>query len=293
MIKCFLTGATGQLGVELQHTCPPDVELKGVSRDALDICQDQVVSEVVGRCRPDIIINCAAYTAVDRAEQESEHAFAVNARGAANIAKAGVKCGARVIHISTDFVFAGTGPVPYRPDDATGPVNLYGASKLEGEKRVFDITRGSCLILRTAWLYSTHGRNFVNTMLRLMKERDFLRVVDDQIGTPTWANGLARAIWKCVTIPDMHGIHHWTDAGVASWYDFAVAIAEEGIALKLLDHSITILPVPTKEYPTPARRPACSVIDTSLTRRVLGLTPPHWRVALRQMLQEYKERSNE
>ncbi|MBE9551818.1 MAG: dTDP-4-dehydrorhamnose reductase, partial [Proteobacteria bacterium] len=210
MIKCFLTGATGQLGVELQHTCPPDVELKGVSRDALDICQDQVVSEVVGRCRPDIIINCAAYTAVDRAEQESEHAFAVNARGAANIAKAGVKCGARVIHISTDFVFAGTGPVPYRADDATGPVNLYGASKLEGEKRVFDITRGSCLILRTAWLYSTHGRNFVNTMLRLMNERDLLRVVDDQIGNPTWTNGLARAIWKCVAIPDMHGIHHWT-----------------------------------------------------------------------------------
>jgi dTDP-4-dehydrorhamnose reductase len=232
-----------------------------------------------------VIVNAAAYTAVDRAETEKDRAHAVNATGAANVAIAASEAGARLIHVSTDFVFDGRSPLPYRPEDAVAPLSEYGRSKLAGEEGVRAALGESALILRTAWLHAAGGPNFVLTMLRLMKERGSVRVVSDQIGTPTWARGLAAAIWRAAPLTGFSGTHHWTDAGVASWYDFAVAIAEEGQAANLLPSGVLVEPIRTEDYPTPARRPASSVLDKTSAWSVLG-TSPHWRVHLREMLRD-------
>ncbi|HYM48447.1 MAG TPA: dTDP-4-dehydrorhamnose reductase, partial [Burkholderiaceae bacterium] len=232
------------------------------------------------------IINAAAYTHVDRAETEHQRAIAINADGPANLAAAARSVDARLIHVSTDFVFDGGSSRPYRPEDTAAPTSAYGLSKLEGERRVTAIGEQRVLIVRTAWLYAARGNNFVNTMLKLMRERQELRVVADQIGTPTWATTLARALWAAARRPALHGIYHWTDAGVASWYDFAVAIQEEALARKLLARAIPICPIRTEDYPTPAKRPAYSVLDK--TRSVADFDMPlvHWRAALRQMFAE-------
>jgi dTDP-4-dehydrorhamnose reductase len=190
--------------------------------------------------------------------------------------------------VSTDFVFDGTQSHPYLPTDRTNPLGVYGASKLAGEQLALAAYPEGLAIVRTAWLYSAFGNNFVTTMLRLMGERERLGVVADQVGTPTWTCGLAGALWQMCRVQPK-GIHHWTDAGVASWYDFAVAIQEEGLACGLLAREIPIQPINTVDYPTSARRPAYSVLDKTETWAALGMTPPHWRVALRRMLLEYKE----
>jgi dTDP-4-dehydrorhamnose reductase len=184
-------------------------------------------------------------------------------------------------------VFDGAASVPYRPEAATNPLSVYGATKLAGERAVLEGLPGRSVVLRTAWVYAAEGANFVRTMLRVMKANGTVRVVADQVGTPTAARGLAEAIWQLVAKPEITGIHHWTDAGVASWYDFAVAIAEEGELLGLVPPDVTVTPIATAEYPTPARRPSYSVLDkTSLTSR--GLTPLHWRKRLRSVLGEMK-----
>jgi dTDP-4-dehydrorhamnose reductase len=283
-MKVLLTGAGGQLGWEVRRAKPAGVELVALASGALDITDPQAVARVVATERPGVIINAAAYTAVDRAEEERERAFAVNGQGAANLAQAAREHGARLVHISTDFIFDGLQSTPYRPGDLPHPLGVYGQSKLAGEERIMAITAGhDTTIIRTAWVYSAHGHNFVKTMLRLMAERDTLAVISDQVGTPTWAANLARAVWM-VVIEGITGVHHYTDAGVASWYDFAMAIMEEATALGVLTRQPTIRPIPSSAYPLPARRPPYSVLDKESLWQATGLTPEHWRVALRKML---------
>ena len=287
-MKVLLAGGSGQLGRELQRCKPADVELLALGSQELDLRAAETVAARVSGFRPQVIINTAAYTAVDRAESEPEAAFAVNAAGAASLAQAARATGAYCLQVSTDFVFDGAQSRPYLPADKTNPLGVYGASKLAGEQLALEVYPEGMAIIRTAWLYAVFGNNFVTTMLRLMGERERLGVVADQVGTPTWGRGLAEALWRmCRAQPK--GICHWTDAGVASWYDFAVAIQEEGFGCGLLAREIPIRPITTAEYPTPARRPAYSVLDKSETWAALGITPSHWRVALRQMLLEYKE----
>jgi dTDP-4-dehydrorhamnose reductase len=264
------------------------MELICLERRQLDITDRDAVSAAVRAAQPDLIINAAAYTAVDRAESEPELARAVNADGAGHLARAAAAVGARLFHLSTDFVFAGDQTTPYRETDPPAPLNIYGQSKLAGEHAVLAVQPQNALIVRTGWLYAAQGQNFVKTMLRLLRERPRLEVVWDQVGTPTWARTLATALWAAAGRPELQGIYHWSDAGVASWYDFAVAIQEEGLRLGLLDQTIPIHPISSAAYPTPARRPAFSVLDKSSAWRDFGLAGRHWRVCLRQMLEELK-----
>jgi len=295
--RVLITGANGQVGWELQKTAPVGIEIVARDQNSLDICDQVQVNRIIAELSPNVVINAAAYTSVDKAEQEPELAYAVNAAGAGYLARVCHDQGVRLIHISTDFVFDGTQSNPYSPDDLPNPLNVYGASKLEGEKQVSEFTKGNAVILRTAWVYSVHGHNFVKTMLRLLKERAELNVVVDQIGTPTWAKGLARVIWEIVEKPNVQGIFHWTDAGVASWYDFAVAIQEEALMIGLLDDQVEIAPIPSESYPLPALRPSSSVLDKSSLYEILdcvesSFTPQHWRASLRAMLEKLKSRDD-
>jgi len=287
-VRVLLVGANGQLGRELQHCKPTGTELLALGSQELDLRDPGDVIAKVSTFRPRVIINGAAYTAVDRAESDPDTAFAVNAQGAASLAQAACTVGAYCLQVSTDFVFDGAQSRPYLISDRTNPLGVYGASKLAGEQLVLAAYPEGVAIVRTAWLYSAFGNNFVTTMLRLMVERENIGVVADQIGTPTWGRGLAEALWQMCRVQPK-GIHHWTDAGVASWYDFAVAIQEEGFGCGLLDREIPIRPINTVDYPTPAKRPSYSVLDKTETWAALGIQPTHWRQALRQMLLEYKE----
>ena len=288
-MKALITGANGQLGWELQRTRPDDWDIVALSRTELDITDSTAVSSAINKHQPDLVINTAAYTAVDKAESEKDKAYDVNAKGAANIAKEAVDSGVRLIHISTDFVFDGNKSQPYLPADKPNPTCVYSASKLQGEQDVISITNGKAMALRTSWVYSVHGKNFVKTMLKLMTERDGISVVADQIGIPTWAKKFAQAIWLIAAKKEMQGIWHWTNADVASWYDFSKAIQEEAFELGLLNKKIPILPIQTKDYPTPAKRPSYSVLDSTATWKALGYTAPHWRESLRMMLEELKK----
>jgi dTDP-4-dehydrorhamnose reductase len=287
-ITVLLTGAGGQLGRELQLAAPAGVTLVSLGRGALDISQPAEVRRVFDEVRPAWVLNAAAYTAVDRAETEEALALRINAEGAGHLAAACVTHGAGLVHVSTDFVFDGESSHPYAPDATPAPLGAYGRSKLEGERAVLAAHPGA-LIVRTGWVYSRFGSNFVKTMLRLMAERDSLSVVCDQVGTPTWARGLAEALWAAVDRPRLQGIYHWSDAGVSSWYDFAVAIAEEALAVGLLPRTPEVRPIPASDYPTAARRPAYSVLNKQQSWRDLAVAPIHWRVQLRAMLQDLKE----
>jgi dTDP-4-dehydrorhamnose reductase len=283
--KALITGAAGQLGRELLAVAPSSWDTVGCSSSELDITRPESVADVLGRERPTLVINAAAYTNVDAAEQEADRAEAVNASGAAHVAAGARRIGARLIHLSTDFVFDGGQGRPYLPEDQPRPLGVYGRSKLAGESEVARLTRGEALIVRTAWLYSGTGRNFVLTLLRLLSERDEVGIVSDQVGTPTSCGSLAEALWAAATCQHLHGIHHWTDAGVATRYDFAVAIQEESLALGLLTRVIPIRPLRSEEYPTAAKRPCYSVLDATATSSILGLPRRHWRSNLRAMLQ--------
>lgn len=280
-MKVLVTGANGQLGRALVRRAPAGVQLLAHGRDALDVTQPQSVPRVLAM-EPAVIVNAAAYTAVDQAETERAAAYAVNASGAEHMARAARELGCRLVHISTDFVFDGAQGRPYTPESKPNPLNVYGASKLAGEQAVQAI-KPDALILRTAWLYDETGSNFVHSMLRLMRTRAELHVVDDQIGTPTAAAGLAQCIWRAIE-RRLSGIQHWTDAGVASWYDFAVAIGQTAMSLGLLHRGVAVRPVPSSAYPTPASRPAFSVLDKTATWQALALTPGHWSTALADTL---------
>jgi dTDP-4-dehydrorhamnose reductase len=286
--KVIVTGAGGQLGRELQRSVPEGWECAALSRSQLDIGDEHQVHSVIGNSAPALVINAAAYTAVDLAESEPDEARRINADGVAYLASACTDCGARLIHFSTDFVFDGSSSTPYNPGSPTSPLGEYGRSKLAGE-RAAQAACPSALVLRTAWVYSSFGGNFVKTMLRLMSEREEIAVVADQVGTPTWARGLAQALWQFAARPDLAGVYHWTDAGVCSWYDFAVAIAEESRAIGLLASLPRVRPISGSDYPTPAARPAFSVLDKNQSWAALGVEGVHWRDQLRAMLQELKE----
>jgi len=286
-MKVLITGAHGQVGRALVNSAPSTVHVLSRSRAELNITDRDVVRTCVAESRPDVIVNTAAYTAVDKAESEPKLAEQVNATGARFLAEAASAAKARLIHISTDFVFDGTSSTPYPVDAFANPLNVYGLTKRAGEEAVLAVHPEQSVILRTAWVYAAQGRNFLSTILGRLRAGASLRVVDDQIGTPTAARSVAQAIWKLIEAPAITGIHHWTDAGVASWYDFAVAIAEEAAALGLAPREAQITPIATRDYPTAARRPAFSVLDKSALAG-LGITPVHWRQALRAVLQEMR-----
>lgn len=284
----LVVGAGGQLGQELLRTAAVDVKCVPMARAQLDIADATAVVACLAAVAPQLVVNAAAYTAVDKAESEPAAARRGNAEGPETLAQACAQRGVRLIHISTDFVFDGTSSQPYRPEAATAPLGEYGRSKRAGEVAVLR-AQPEALILRTGWVYSSFGSNFVKTMLRLMGEREELAVVTDQVGTPTWAHGLAGAVWAAAARPQLHGIYHWSDAGVCSWYDFAVAICEEALTLGLLSRPVTIRPIPATAYPTPAQRPAYSVLDKSKSWCDFALEGVHWRRQLRAMLADFKE----
>ncbi len=288
----LVTGAGGQLGRELALTAGSAVDCIVIERSALDIGDSAAVLALLAAHKPQLLINAAAYTAVDNAESEPELAWRANAQAPGDLAAACAAQGVRMIHLSTDFVFDGAASEPYQPYFPTSPVSEYGRGKLAGEEAVRE-SLPEALIVRTGWVYSRFGANFVKTMLRLMSQRDQLAVVSDQVGTPTWARGLANALWAAADRPQLSGIYHWSDAGQCSWYEFARAIYEEGRAAGLLSKSVEIDPIPATSYPTPARRPLYSVLDKKSTWRDFELEGVAWREQLRTMLLDMKEHEDE
>lgn len=282
----LILGGSGQVGRAVVRAAPPGHEVITHTHGSLNIVDATAVAAAMAETRPDWVINAAAYTAVDAAEDEPSLATAVNDIAVGNLAAA-ASGAARLLHLSTDFVFDGTSNRAYLPADPPAPLSVYGQSKWGGEQRAL---AGGCaaIVLRTSWVYAAAGKNFVLTMLRLMREREQVRVVADQIGTPTWAAGLSGAIWNLIEGSAASGIYHWSDLGVASWYDFAVAIHDEALARGLLPRPITVLPIATAEFPTRARRPAFSVLDTSSTRAVVRTPAVHWRRNLGTMLDELR-----
>lgn len=281
-MSILLIGAKGQVGTELQRTLTGDII--AIDRQTLDLTQPDAIRQVIQDKQPDLIVNAAAYTAVDKAESEPELANLVNGVAPTIMAETAKKIGARLIHISTDYVFDGTKNTPYLEEDLTNPVSAYGRSKLAGEEGI-EKTNAESLILRTAWVYGSYGNNFVKTMLRLGKDREEIRVVADQVGSPTWARDIAEAIAFFANSPQT-GIYHFTNSGVCSWYDFALAIFEEAQALGFPLNIRQVIPITTAEYPTPAQRPAYSVLSCRKTADCLGTYPRHWRQSLRKMLAE-------
>ncbi len=296
-MKVLLLGAGGQLGRELRHTCPTGIDLVSCDQPGVDFTRPQSIAQCIHaattqdrRIFPDLIINAAAYTAVDKAESEPDLADRINHLAVREIANICRRHTIRLVHISTDFVFSGKSGKPWLPHDIPDPISEYGRSKHKGEQAVLELL-DTALILRTAWLYSVHGTNFVKTMLQLMNQKPVLSVIDEQVGTPTWARGLANIVWQAVG-RNLSGIFHWTDAGVASWYDFAVAVQELALDLGLVKTPVPILPVPVTAFPTPAQRPLYSVLDKTATLKALDIRRPvHWRTQLKSMLTEYASES--
>ncbi len=283
MKNILITGGNGQLGSTLARCVPDGYSVLVADRQALDITDSESVDTWFGANSPDGVINAAAYTAVDNAESEVEAAQTANVEGPANLALSAAKLNIPMVHVSTDFVFNGQSGAPYKIEDRTDPLGVYGLTKRDGEQQVLSVHGKRAAIVRTAWVYGAGGSNFMMTMLRLMREKDSLGVVADQIGSPTYVVGLAKACWLLLK-KELAGTYHWTDAGVASWYDFAVAIQEEALALNLLSKPIPINPLPTEAFPTPAVRPSNSVLDKNGTWEALGITAPHWRANLREAL---------
>ncbi|MGG4034643.1 dTDP-4-dehydrorhamnose reductase [Paenibacillus cisolokensis] len=278
-LKVLITGASGQLGQELVRLPGEEgLELVGYSRDRLDITSLDDCRRVMDMQRPDAVIHCAAYTAVDKAEAEPDVAFRVNAAGTRNMAVASEEIGAKFVYISTDYVFDGKSRIPYNEYDQTNPQTVYGKSKLAGEQ-LTQTLHSRYFIVRTSWVFGKYGNNFVKTMLNLAKERKSLKVVRDQIGSPTYTFDLARFLLELVKT-DYFGIYHVSNAGSCSWYEFANAIFEDsGI-------DVVLEPCTTADFPRPAPRPAYSVMDQCGIRSN-GLNPlRNWREALRHYLQD-------
>ncbi|UAY54637.1 dTDP-4-dehydrorhamnose reductase [Arachidicoccus terrestris] len=276
----IVTGKNGQLGSELLalHMSYPGYRFVFLDRNQLDFASLKELKALFETYRPDFFINAAAYTAVDKAETDKKLAMEVNGEAVGKIAKACYENGTRLIHISTDYVFDGQAKSPYQPDHCTSPVNFYGESKLKGEQLAMAGNKAT-IIIRTAWVYSAYGHNFVKTMLRLMSERPSIGVVSDQFGAPTYARDLAVAIMTIIEQGAQRtGIYHFSNAGKISWYDFACAIRDKtGL-------SCQINPITTADFPTPAKRPAYSVLDTSSLNRDYGVQPRGWQDALQECL---------
>lgn len=282
--KIIVTGANGQLGKELKILSAsfPRFDFIFVSKEDLPIHQPEIVKNYFKEHNPKYLINCAAYTAVDRAETEKELAFQVNAEAVGVLAAVCKEYHTSFIHISTDYVFDGTATVPYKEDSPTNPQSVYGASKLEGEKQAMQFNPDS-IIIRTAWVYSEFGKNFVKTMLKLMSEREEINVVSDQVGSPTYAADIASVIMKIIAEGNWQpAIYHYTNEGVVSWYDFALAIRDgAGLTCK-------VNPIPTSQYHTPAKRPLWSVLDKTKIQQTFGIKPPEWNESLVNCLSRLK-----
>lgn len=287
MKKVLLIGAKGQVGQELQVTLPYLGEVISIGREELDLTNSEKISQLIREIHPDYLVNAAAYTAVDKAETEPDLAYSINSIAPKIMAESAEKIKAKFLHISTDYVFDGRKNTPYLETDLTNPLGVYGQSKLRGEEEIKTVN-SQAIILRTAWVYGSYGKsNFVKTMLRLGKEREELKVVVDQVGSPTWAKDIATAITHLlINVDNPPGIYNFTNSGVASWFDLTKAIFEEakisGIPLKIQ----RVIPITTAEYPTPAVRPAYSVLSSQKISQQLGYIPPYWRDSLKAMLNQ-------
>ncbi|MBL4580728.1 MAG: dTDP-4-dehydrorhamnose reductase [Gammaproteobacteria bacterium] len=285
-----VTGASGQLGQALSRLWAesplPEYQFKALERSELDIGQADAAIAALSELKPAVIINAAAYTQVDKAESNNQAAHLVNAQAVGRIAAWSAENDAKLIHISTDFVFDGSRTTPYGVDHQTNPLGVYGVSKLAGEQEIQTLASHCSAIIRTSWLYCEYGNNFVKTMLRLMKDRDQLSVVNDQIGSPTSAHGLASLIFAMILKDSYSGVYHWTDGASISWYEFAQEIQDQAIQEGLLSKAIPISPISTSEYPTPAQRPAYSVLDRS--RAMAGFECPviDWKGQLNLVIKE-------
>ena len=300
-MKVLLTGAAGQLGQALIASKPSGVQLISTSRsggeglEALDLANAGACWSAVDAYRPDWVLNAGAYTAVDQAESEPDLALAVNAGAPRAFAQALLSCcpGSRLLQLSTDFVFDGDQGHPYQPDQRPDPLGVYGATKASGEKAVSEVlgtgADGQAMILRTSWVYGPVGRNFLLTMLRLHRLKaeahEPLRVVADQVGCPTATSGLAKTCWAAVT-RQASGVLHWSDAGAATWFDFAVAIGAQAAARGLISAAAEVQPIRTVDYPTAATRPAYSLLDCTAPRERLQLASRHWQSMLDEVLGE-------
>lgn len=287
-MKVLITGANGQVGHELLRLAPEGFEVIGLGSSALDITDAGAVAAVFAREQPQLVINAAAYTAVDKAEHEMARAYAVNCDALGLLGQAASKIQAPVLHISTDYVFPGDAERPYSEMDATGPTGVYGASKLAGERLLAQVCPHH-LIMRTSWVFAGHGHNFVKSMLRLGRERDTLGVVADQQGGPTSAAGIAQALWHIAARYRRDGalawgIYHYSGMPACSWHSFACEIFRQATAMGILDRAPHVEPIRTEQYPTPAKRPAWSVLDCALIEQVFALHQEDWRSALSDAL---------
>ena len=293
-MKILLIGATGQLGQTLIKTKPQNIEIIECSRSNIDLSNLKLINDFILNSRANFVINSAAYTAVDKAELESELAYQINAEAPNAIANAVSKTKGSLIHISTDFVFDGSKNIPYNPKDYVKPLGIYGKSKAKGEEYVLKFKNN--YVVRTSWLYGDFGKNFCLTMLRLHKEKSLakkpLRVVSDQIGAPTSTYSLSRFCWKIIDslskskiIPSLL---HWSDSGVASWFDFAFAIGEIGVEKGLISEAAKVIPIKSDEYKTPAKRPHFSLLNCEESTKILKENQFHWRVELKKVMEEIK-----
>ena len=283
-MNILVTGANGQLRNEMQVLARENLQHTYFFTDVqeLDICDEQAVYAYVSEHKIDIIVNCAAYTAVDKAEDNVELCDKLNNIAPGYLARAAQANGAAMIQVSTDYVFDGTAHIPYTEEEPTCPASVYGSTKLAGEQNVMDHCE-KAMVIRTAWLYSIYGNNFVKTMIRLGQERDSLGVIFDQIGTPTYANDLAQAIFAAINKGVVRGIYHFSDEGVCSWYDFTIAIHRlAGIA------SCKVKPLHTADYPAKAPRPHYSVLDKTKIKDTFGIEIPHWEESLKRCINQLR-----
>jgi dTDP-4-dehydrorhamnose reductase len=284
----LITGAGGQLARALIETAPIEIQVYAVSKAECDITKLPIVEEVFRSFRPDVVINTAAYNAVDTAEESKQLALSVNATGAENVAKVAELGGSRLIHISTDYVFDGTRSTPYPPEATPNPLNTYGASKLAGEQRTLRVCPRS-VVVRTSWLYSTVGNNFLTKILSALRGQRPVLVVSDQTGSPTSAHEFARAIWKMPNV-NLRGVYHWANQGSGSRYDFAREIAKTARQLGLLAQAPDIVAVTTEMFPRAAKRPSYSVLDSTKLAGSLRVSPSAWQSALREEIARGLER---
>lgn len=287
-MKALVLGGSGQLGLALVDTVPGTTNCRAVNHAEVDITDADAVLSVCHEFMPDIIINAAAYTAVDQAESKADLAREVNVQGPENVALAAKNVGAHLIHLSTDFIFDGKSSTPYKPGAASRPLGIYGQTKRDGELKVLETLPDEAIIVRTAWVYGAAGSNFVKTMIRLMREREEVSVVADQIGTPTWTKSLASVLWTFAVFPKLNGVYHWTDAGEASWYEFAKEIQKEALSHGMLRSPVKINAISTTDFPTAAARPRYSVLDCSKTCEALGVQQSDWQDNLHQVMKEMR-----
>ncbi len=296
-MRVLLTGSTGQLGSYIIKTKPKNIDLIITKKQDLDLSKTDFCENFIFEEKPEWIINCAAFTAVDQAEKEIELSNKINSYAPEAFANAVNITNSKLLHISTDFVFNGEQNYPYETNQKRNPINQYGESKSLGEELIQKKNKGlnNTKILRTSWVISPSGKNFVLTMLKLHAEKEQINVVYDQIGVPTSAKHLAKTCWRIVNFKDtqiLPQILHWSDAGVASWYDLAVAIGEIGLELGILKKMAKVNPIKTINYPTPARRPKYSILDTQTTSDFLKIKPNYWRTNLLEILLDYKNNDN-